>query len=219
MFLHVMHPGTLDSRTLQVTSRFRKLNLLLSLAFGLAGASLFLHAGTNLTTTMVQPANTDWTFTIWKTNGSTTTNLVSPIASNTYRTISNSTSIGNNTVNTRVRPPITGTATFPGDSLTLQTNTEFRLKAGSLGNSMNFPGVGGNPGLILNGGMLNGGDDATFPITGPIQVSAQSYISHGAAGGGGGISQNRAINFNGVLTGSNNIVILNAGTTIPQQVS
>src|SRR5205085_9918399 len=45
------------------------------------------------------------------------------------------------------------------------------------------------------------------------------YISHGASGGGGGISANRAFDFTGTLDGSGNMVILNAGTIVPQRVS
>ena len=61
--------------------------------------------------------------------------------------------------------------------------------------------------------------NATFPITGAVQVVSQSYISHGANGGGGGISANRAFDFTGTLGGSGNMVILNAGTIVPQRVS
>jgi len=174
------------------------------------------HAGTNLTTTIVEAAGTDWTAAIWKTNGTGTS--VAPVAGNTYETVFNGTSIGNSTANTRIRnPAVAGLQTFPGNSLKLDTNTEVRAKG--VGAILNFPGVGGNPGLIVNGGMLNGGDDATFAITGKVQVAAQSYISHGANGGGGGISPNRAFNFTGLLAGTGTLVILNAGTTLAQQVS
>jgi CotH kinase protein/Lamin Tail Domain/Fn3 associated/Chitobiase/beta-hexosaminidase C-terminal domain/Immunoglobulin I-set domain/Bacterial TSP3 repeat len=170
----------------------------------------------NLTTTNVQAGGTDWTAAIWKTNGTGT--AVSPMAGNTYEAVFNATSIGNGTANTRIRnPAAAGLQTFPGNSLMLDTNTELRAKG--VGAILNFPGVGGNPGLIVNGGMLNGGDDATFVVTGRVQVVTQSYISHGAAGGGGGISPLRAFNFTGVLSGSGNVVILNAGTTVAQQVS
>jgi hypothetical protein len=174
------------------------------------------HAGTNLTTTIVEAGGTDWTAAIWKTNGTGTS--VAPVAGNTYETVFNGTSIGNGLNNTRIRnPAAAGLQTFPGNSLMLDTNTELRTKG--VGAILNFPGVGGNPGLILNGGMLNGGDDTTFAITGKVQVASQSYISHGVNGGGGGIAPNRAFNFTGLLTGTGNIVILNAGTTIPQRVS
>jgi hypothetical protein len=176
----------------------------------------------NLTTTSVQASGQNWTAAIWKTNSpgvaTNTAASVAPVAGNTYEEVFNGVLIGNGAASTRVRNPATaGTQTFPGDSLTMYTNTELRAKQSGV--ILNFPGKGGNPGLVLNGGMLNGGDDATFPISGNIQIATQSYISHGAAGGAGGISQNRAFNFTGVLSGTGNMVILNAGTTVPQQVS
>src|SRR5262249_19839747 len=139
-------------------------------------------------------------------------------AGNTYTAIANSLSISNGANNTRLRnPPATGLQTFPGDSLTLSTNTELRSK--TPGAILNFPGVGGNPGLILDGGLLDAGDDATFVITGRVQVASQSYISHGANGGGGGISANRGFNFTGPVSGPGNLVIMNSGLTIAQQFS
>ncbi|HEX3800331.1 MAG TPA: lamin tail domain-containing protein [Verrucomicrobiae bacterium] len=188
----------------------------LVLLLGLVWFSADAVAGASLTTTSVEAAGTDWTAAIWKTNGTGT--AVSPVSGNTYTAISNGVSIGNGTSNTRIRNPAnSGVQTFPGDSLTLNTNSELRAK--QPGATLNFPGVSGNPGLILNGGMLNGGDDAIFPVTGVIKVAGQSYISHGANGGGGGISPNRAFKISGILTGSNNIVIINSGTTFPQQIA
>src|SRR5438270_4309212 len=157
-------------------------------------SSCFLFAGlclplagraANLTTTNIQASGANWTAAIWKTNApgfaTNTAAGVAPVPGNTYEAVYNGIStIGNGLSNTRIRPPTSGNATFPGDSLTMRTNTELRFKAGSTGNIMNFPGVGGNPGLILNGGVLNGGDDATFPIRGYIQVVSPSFISHGA---------------------------------------
>jgi len=176
----------------------------------------------NLTTTNVQGAGQNWTAAIWKTNstGMATNNgaFVAPVAANTYEMVFNGIGISNGVANTRIRnPAAAGTQTFPGVSLTMYTNTELRAKQS--GAVLDFPGVGGNPGLILAGGMLNGGDDATYPMTGRIQVQTQSYISHGANGGGGGISANRAFNISGVLSGSGNMVILNSGTTIAQQIT
>ncbi len=190
-------------------------------ALAILGCCVTAHAA-NLTTTNVQGAGANWTAAIWKTNSpglaTNSAAAVAPVAGNTYEAVFNGTLIGNGAASTRIRNPATaGTQTFPGTSLTLYTNTELRAKQS--GAVLNFPGVGGNPGLILNGGMLNGGDDATFQISGLIQVARQSYISHGANGGGGGVSANRAFNFTGVLTGTGNMVILNAGTTVAQQVS
>jgi hypothetical protein len=179
------------------------------------------HAA-NLTTTNIQASGQNWTAAIWKTNSpglaTNSAAAVAPVAANTYETVFNGVVIGNGLNNTRIRNPATaGTQTFPGASLTMYTNTELRAKQS--GAILDFPGVGGNPGLIMNGGMLNAGDDATFPITGRIQILNQSYISHGANGGGGGISANRAFNISGVLSGTGNMVIINSGTTIAQQIS
>src|SRR5437868_5781467 len=75
---------------------------------------------------------------------------VLPTAGNTYEV----TAGGNPS---RIRNPTYGgsTLTFPGDSLQLNTNTEIRGKTATTPTTINFPGVGGNPGLILNGGNLD----------------------------------------------------------------
>jgi len=189
--------------------------------------------GANLTTTNIQAAGANWTAAIWKTNttglATNTVAGIAPVAGNTYETVFNGIStVGNALNNTRIRcPQVVGLQTFPGDSLTLNTNTELRLKNNGAGaggnqaalNSVNFPGVGGTPGLILNGGLIDGGDDGVYPMLGSIFVRNQSYISHGNGGGGGGFAANRALNITGVLSGSANLVIMNAGLTLPQQVS
>src|SRR5437879_9092821 len=113
----------------------------------------------NLTTTVVQPGGTNWNAVIWKTNG-TGTAVGPPVPCNTYETVFNGVTIGNGAANTRIRnPAASGIQTFPGDWLMMDTNSELRAK--QPGATLDFPGVGGNPGLILNGGMLNDGDDAT----------------------------------------------------------
>src|SRR5262249_31192083 len=150
-----------------------------------------------LTTTNVEPQGSDWNTAIWKTNGTGT--AVAPVAGNNYVAIFNGTGIGNGLNNTRIRSPaVSGTVTFAGNVLILNTNTELRTK-GTPPTTLNFPGVGGNPGLILNGGLLNNGDNTSptvATITGSIQVLGRSYISaQGANGGGGGLAPNsRAIN-------------------------
>jgi hypothetical protein len=73
--------------------------------------------------------------------------------------------------------PVIGVKTFPGDSLRLDANTEIRAKG--VGNTLNFPGVDGGPGLIFNGGNIDAGDDTMFPVTGVIQVLAPSTITCG----------------------------------------
>jgi hypothetical protein len=170
------------------------------------------------TSTQSVGAGNSWNGNYWQLNGAGT--LVGPpTAGNTYALVANATAFGNNVNNTRTRnPPTSGVQTFPGDSLTVNTNTELRGKQN--GAILNFPGVGGNPGLILNGGIINAGDDATFPITGIIQVTGQSYIAPGDNGGGGTLRPNRAINISGQLTGTGTMVIFQAGgLTLPQQIS
>src|SRR6266576_2328220 len=169
----------------------------------------------NLTTTNVQGAGTDWTYAVWKTNGVGT--ALSPVAGNTYECVSNGIAFGNNKNNTRIRnPALAGVQTFPGDSLTLNTNTEIRAKA--VGAILNFPGVGANPGLILNGGVLNAGDETVFEITGKVQVASQSYICPADAGGGA-LRPLRGFNISGQLSGGGTMMIFQAGTTVAQQIS
>jgi hypothetical protein len=179
--------------------------------------SLVAARATDLTTTNCEPGGSDWNTAIWRPNG--IGSAQSPFAGNTYQTVFNGTNIGNGNLNTRVRTPTnSGTVTFPGNSLTLNVNTELRAKKSAT--TLNFPGVSGNPGLILNGGMLNDGDDSTtVNISGRISVAAQSYISNGKNGGGGGLSISRAFNFTGALSGSGDLVILLCDTSQPQQVS
>jgi mono/diheme cytochrome c family protein len=187
-----------------------------------AQASATPNLATLLTTTNVQAQGSDWTAAIWQTNGSGTT--VMATASSQCALVFNGITIGNGSNNTRIRSPAVGGAvTFPGASLTVNTNTEFRTK-GTTPSTVNLPGVGGNPGLILNGGMLNNGDNTAnsiATITGSIQVASQSYNSaQGANGGGGGLAASpRAIDFAGYLSGSGNLVIMNCSTNLPQVVS
>jgi hypothetical protein len=179
-------------------------------------SSVLSIAAADLTTTNCEPGGQDWNTAIWQAGG--TGSDFSPMAGNTYETVFNGIDIGNSNLNTRVRTPTgAGTQTFSGDSLTLNVNTELRAKKS--GFTLNFPGVNGNPGLILNGGMLNDGDNGTtFNISGNIYVAAQSYISDGTNGGGGGIAAARSFNFTGTLSGSGNLVILLCGTNQPEEV-
>jgi len=171
----------------------------------------------NLTTTEVQPGGTDWTVAIWKTNGLGT--AVSPVAGNTYECIPNGIPFGLNKSNTRIRNPTSApVVTFPGDSLTLNTNTELRIKQGSGGPLLNFPGVGIDPGLVLNGGVLNVGDDRVFVITGRVQVASASFICP-ADVGGGAVKPLRGVNIAGQLSGTGTMVVFQAGTTVAQEVS
>src|SRR3954465_14029160 len=101
------------------------------------------YAGTNLLTTNVVASTLGWSSTpaIWKTNNGagvpTGTAVAVPVAGNTYTAIANSLSISNGANNTRLRnPPAAGLQTFPGDSLTMNTNTELRAK--QVGAILNF---------------------------------------------------------------------------------
>src|SRR5437764_1697594 len=152
------------------------------------------QAGTNLVSSTVVGGTAGWfTSGMWKTNDGTGigvgTAVNGPVAGNTYTLMPNGTAIGNNQAETRVRNLYTnGTPqalwTFPGDSLELRTNTEIRFKqiaTPATIETVNFPGVGGNPGLILNGGMLNVGDAIIQPISGLVQAvpGTESYLCPG----------------------------------------
>jgi hypothetical protein len=194
---------------------FRKASTLLLLTLGFAHALISAHAN-DLTTTNVEAVGSDWNTFLWRINGTGT--AFAPSAGNTYQTLFNGTFIGNSNNNTRIRnPAAVGIQNFAGDSLTLNTNTELRVK--TAGAILRFLGVGGNPGLILNGGMLNAADDATFSIIGNIQVASQSFIANGRNGGGGVISYGRAFNIGAQLTGAGDMVILLSSTNVPQQIS
>ncbi|HXU75817.1 MAG TPA: PA14 domain-containing protein, partial [Methylomirabilota bacterium] len=192
-------------------------------------------ASVNLVTTNTQGGGTaGWNVAIWQTNngaGVGSGPFVGPPASgNTCTAIFNGTQVGNalnstgSPNNTRVRNP-TGVlvATFPGDSLTLTTNTELREKEGSTAATLVFPGpAGGGPGLILNGGILNCGEPGTFTITGAIQVASQSYICNGANGAGGGFpaaGDNRQWNIAGQLSGAGTLVVMDCQMALPQIIS
>jgi hypothetical protein len=170
-----------------------------------------------------------WNATIWQPGG------VAPSAGNTYELLVNSTTA------TRLRSPNGSvdsggngaagqTFTFPGDSLTLNgagfttgtTSTELRFKATFNNTTFNFPGVGGNPGLILNGGILNDGDDRILTISGLIRANAGSTSSINPGGGGvTDISAARGFLFTAGLSGSGNLTLdyahdtTTSGATLP----
>jgi hypothetical protein len=177
-------------------------------------AVLFLAAAAqaaNFTTVTSQGSGANWTAAIWNPGP------VSPSAGNTYECVANGTVFGTSTANTRLRNPATaGIQTFPGDSLTLNTNTEIRAK--TAGAILDFPGVNGNPGLILKGGVLNPGDNAVFTITGKIAVESFSMIMCGDNGGGAAMPL-RGFNIAGELSGSGAILIGQAATQVAQEVS
>ncbi len=165
----------------------------------------------NFTMAITQAGGAYWNQPIWQPGG------VVPTAGNTYEMLDNGTVFGFNRNNTRIRnQAVAGTHTFPGDSLTMNANTELRAK--TAGAILNFPGVNGQPGLILNGGILNAGDNAVFTITGSIEVRTTSYIVP-ADGGAGGVQTTRGFNIAGKLSGSGSMVIYQASTAVAQTIS
>src|SRR5439155_5557359 len=82
----------------------------------------------------------------------------------------------------------------------------------------NFPGVSGNPGLILNGGVLNPGDDTTFVVTGRIFVASSAIFADGD-NGGGVVKFDRAVLLKGILTGAGPITIVQGHPAQPNAIS
>src|SRR3954470_3506010 len=173
--------------------------LIFLVMFALLGAQ-----AAEFTTTTVQGSGATWSGAIWQGTA--------PTAGNTYRCVSNGVAFGNNQANTRIRNPAFagGVQTFPGDSLTLDAHTEIRAKqAGAI---LNFPGVSGNPGLILNGGVLNAGDTTVFEFRGAIRVVGDSLIAPGD-NGAGAIVNGRGIKLNAALTGSKSLILIQGAVT------
>ena len=118
----------------------------------------------HFTTTVAQPQNFDWFEPIW---------LPGPVpvsAGHTYQALEGAI----------IRNPISGSeSTFPGDSLTLDPGSILRLKPprGGVTTTVNFPGVNGEPGLILNGGGVDPGTESTlFVVGGKVRVAADSFV-------------------------------------------
>ena len=132
---------------------------------------------------------------------------VSPTAGNTYEVLTGA----------RIRSP-NGTAasggngldgqtfTFPGDSLIL--SGELRLKQNFNNATFNFPGVGGSPGLVFNGGILNDGEERIMTIAGLVQSNTGTT---GSINPGGqavtDISANRGFIFTAILTGDGDFAL------------
>ncbi len=77
-------------------------------------------------------------------------------------------------------PSAGGLQTFPGDSLTLDSGARITA-TGFYDATLNFPGVNRNPGLILNGGLIQEAPqrgDAIFTIAGQMAILAPSAITH-----------------------------------------
>ncbi len=199
-------------------------------------------AQTNLTTEIYQNAGANWTAAIWLTNApgigvvpvnNTYPGGVAAVAGNTYEEVPNpfqplTYAVGTNGDNTRLRNPTSGTSsqTFPGDSLTLDNNTEIRFKAPGTPYTIpypaNFPGVNGNPGLILNGGFIDDGDNGTWNIQGSIAVVGMgTNVSVLAPGGNIGnpsaglTEQLRTLIIGGQMSGSGTLALVLTPTNSP----
>lgn len=150
----------------------------------------------------------------------------------------NGVQLGNGTATALIRDPYTSPypniATFPGDSLILDTNTQIRFKHGGSGPTYytasgtavpystptnNFPGNFGQPGLVLNGGCLNSGDSGyAWVLLGSIYAvpGTISYINPGDTLAGDGSL--RAFIINAQLSGSGALAMLNATNNLPQTI-
>ena len=190
----------------QSNSTFKAIVLVCSLTLflfaGRAGAQLTTNTYICTNNTTASPG-TNWNGTgvaaYWKLNGGGT--AVQPFAGTATGTAtnfnffilnSNGIALGNGTATTLIRDPYTAfsggppfnyvsLATFPGDSLILNTNTQIRFKhstnytaSGSLVSGVpfnyttnNFPGNFGQPGLVMNGGLLSAGDSGSGPLLTP----------------------------------------------------
>lgn len=189
-------------------------------AFGMACCAVLClpqaSQAVNYTNNFSIGAGLDWNGNYWFDS---TTGVLSggpPTAGNTYELVYNGLTVGNGG-DTRTRNPVAnGIQTFPGDSLKMNLNTELRFK--NNGASVDFPGPGGGqPGLILNGGFINVGDDGNFPVTGIISVVAQSYLSPGTSGAVP--TTRRSMDIQGQLTGSGNLVVIESSLMVPQFIS
>src|SRR5713101_4515739 len=156
-----------------------------------------------------QGGGQSWTNSIWTNAASQTP--TPPTAGNSYFAVPNGIAVGTNLNETRLRnPAFASVQTFPGDSLTLNTNTELRMK--QVGATLDFPGVGGNPGLILNGGVLNVGDSGSFTLSGSVQTApgSTSYVCPGN-NDAVSVDNNRTVNLTAALSGSGALVLFEGG--------
>jgi hypothetical protein len=165
------------------------------------------------------------------TNGTTNANATNY---NFYVLTNNGLLYGNGVAVTLIRNPYTAggsttnnasnTITFPGDSLILLTNTSIRFKnlggTGTFVTGCNyatptnqFPGHYGQPGLVLNGGVLNNGTTGTaFVIQGTMYAvpGSQSYINSADTLNSDVVT--RGLIFQAQLTGGGAIALLNCAS-------
>jgi hypothetical protein len=194
-----------------------KLRLFLWVAI-LSGVVCDASFAAALTTTVVQ-ANNDtshWNAAIWDPGP------VSPTAGDTCEVF---TGARVRTPNGTVASGGTGapgqTFTFPGDSLQLDgigfgvgTTGELRFKHSFDNTTFAFPGVNGNAGLILNGGMLNDGENRKPAITGAIRTLPGSLSSINPGGQNPNeIDARRGFIIDATLTGGGDLSLDYAGDT------
>jgi hypothetical protein len=143
--------------------------------------------GGNFTTSISEAPAQDWNAPIWQPGS------ISPQAGNTYEVLSGG----------LVRNPLNSASSFPGDALKLDAGSILRFKPPSPGvaTTVDFPGVTGNAGLILNGGGLDPGTQNTvFTVGGKILVASNSFLLGPSTNGGG-----RNFLFTASLSGSGDI--------------
>jgi hypothetical protein len=153
----------------------------------------------HFTTTTAQPIGKNWNEPIWDPGPTV------PTAGNTYEVLQNG----------LVRNPTVATSTFSGDSLQLDGASILRMKppADGITTTVNFPGVNGALGLILNGGGVDpGSPNTTFVVAGKILVAADSFLL------GPTVDSNRNLIITASLSGTGSITVQNffnnSGATI-----
>ncbi len=120
----------------------------------------------NFTTSVEENSTQTWNDPIWEPGP------VSPAAGNSYEVLSGGV-IWNNSSNV--------VQTFSGDSLTLDAGATLGVTGMYWLAILQFPGVGGNPGLILNGGEIQTGgaySGQKFTIEGNVSVASASTIDY-----------------------------------------
>jgi hypothetical protein len=186
--------------------------LRLSAAIAIALACASPASAANFTTN-VQQASGDanhWNAAIWSPGP------IAPTAGNTYEVLAGGrVRSPNGTVASGGTATDNQTFTFPGDSLQLDGNGfsntpasagELRLKQNYNGATFNFPGVGGNPGLILNGGQINDGEERILKISGIVGTVTGKTSSINPGGQAIiDISAARGFNFLATLVGDGNL--------------
>lgn len=183
------------------------------LAIILAGAPS--ARASHFTTSVSQGIPADWLDPVWEPGG------VAPTAGHTYETIANGVRLGPASSYTRIRnpsaasgDPAVGLIVFPGNWLLVNADTELRLKGP--GNIVEFRGVGGEPGLRLNGGALAPGGGASPSDEGLITLTGRvSVVSTSVLGSVGSVQPLRALRLAASLAGSGSLILIQGTTHVP----